>query len=91
MCAMPPISRNPDFVQFAQSCGGVGIAIHRPDELHSALQRAYAETRPIVIDAHVNPDELFAPAKIEASAAWGYALGKAKELLVATDEVLDDE
>jgi len=81
---------NPDFVMFAESCGGVGIAVHKPDELLPALERAYAESRPVLIDAHVNPDELFAPAKIEVSAAWGYAMGKAKELLIATDEALDD-
>ena len=82
---------NPDFVQFAESCGGVGLSVKRPDELLPALEQAYKESRPVIIDAHVNPDELFAPAKIEASAAWGYALGKAKELLVASDETLDDD
>ena len=80
---------NPDFVKFAESCGGVGIAVHKPAELLPALEEAYAESLPVVIDAHVNPDELFAPAKIEASAAWGYAMGKAKELLIAADEALD--
>ena len=81
---------NPDFVMFAQSCGGVGISVKTPDQLLPALEQAYAESKPVLIDAHVNPDELFAPAKIEVSAAWGYALGKAKELLIAGDEMLDD-
>ncbi len=82
---------NPDFVMFAESCGGVGLSVTKPDQLLPALQQAYAESKPVLIDAHVNPDELFAPAKIEVSAAWGYAMGKAKELLIAVDEVLDDD
>ncbi len=81
---------NPDFLMFAESCGGVGISVTKPDQLLPALEQAYAESKPVLIDAHVNPDELFAPAKIEVSAAWGYALGKAKELLIAGDEVLDE-
>ena len=80
---------NPDFVMFAESCGGVGISVKKPSELLPALEQAYAESKPVILDAHVNPDELFAPAKIEASAAWGYALGKAKELLIAHDESVD--
>ena len=77
---------NPDFVAFADACGGVGIAVHKPGELNAAIDQAFASDKPVLIDAHINPTELFAPAKIEASAAWGYAMGKAKELLIAPDE-----
>ena len=45
----------------------------------------------MLIDARANSAELFAPAKIEVSAIWGYAMGKVKELVVGPDEVLEDE
>ena len=81
---------NPDFVAFADACGGLGIGVHKPGELNAAIDQAFASDKPVLIDAHINPTELFAPAKIEASAAWGYAMGKAKELLIAPDEDIED-
>lgn len=82
---------NPDFVAVATACGATGIRVTRPDELEAAIDRAFADGGPVLIDAQVNPDELFAPAKIEVSAAWGYTLGKVKELLVAPDEIVLEE
>ncbi len=82
---------NPDFVAFAEACGGVGLALHKPEELNGVIDKAFASNKPVLIDAHINPTELFAPAKIEASAAWGYAMGKAKELLIAPDEDISED
>ncbi len=47
------------------------------------------DLRSVTAQTMYNP--LFAPAKIEVSAAWGYAMGKVKELLLAPDEVIEDE
>jgi len=35
---------NPNFAQFAENCGGVGIRVDSPDQLDDALQAALAVT-----------------------------------------------
>ena len=42
--------RNPDFAAFAKSCGGLGIRVDHPDELHGALKRAIAYEGPSLVE-----------------------------------------
>ena len=47
---------NPDFAQYAETCGGAGIRVVRPDELRPAVERAMAMGRPVIIDVETDPD-----------------------------------
>ncbi|MGD8801760.1 MAG: thiamine pyrophosphate-dependent enzyme, partial [Gammaproteobacteria bacterium] len=82
---------NPDFAKYAEICGGEGVRVTRPDEVRPAIERALASNRPFIIDAIVNPDELVMPPNITVSEAWGYAMGKSKELWLEIEDRLKDE
>jgi thiamine pyrophosphate-dependent acetolactate synthase large subunit-like protein len=79
---------NPDFAQYAVICGGEGVRVTRPEEVRPAIERALASTRPFIIDAIVNPDELVMPPGITAAEAWGFAMGKSKELWLEMEDKL---
>lgn len=38
-----------DYAKFAESCGGVGITVEKPDELGPALRHARDINKPVVI------------------------------------------
>jgi pyruvate oxidase len=46
---------NPNFADFAESCGGDGYDVRRPDELESALDQAMDSRKPCVVNVHTNP------------------------------------
>jgi len=52
---------NPDFVALSRSFGGDGTSVRNPEEVPEALEAAFASRIPFVIDAHVNPRELYIP------------------------------
>jgi thiamine pyrophosphate-dependent acetolactate synthase large subunit-like protein len=52
---------NPDFVALSRSFGGDGASVRNPEEVPEALEAAFASRIPFVIDAHVNPRELYIP------------------------------
>jgi pyruvate dehydrogenase (quinone) len=81
---------NPDFAKYADICGGEGVRITRPDEVRPAIERALASRKPFLIDAIVNPDELVMPPSITAAEAWGFAVGKTKELWLEMEDKLKD-
>lgn len=72
---------NPDFKKFAESCGGLGIAVDKPEDIRPALREALASDRPSVIDVTVNPDELIMPPKITLEQAASFGLAKVREFL----------
>ncbi len=47
--------RNPDFVAFAESFGALGLRANGPDEVRPALERAFADGGPVVIDVAAPP------------------------------------
>ena len=47
--------RNPDFVAFAESFGALGLRADGPDEVRPALERAFADGGPVVIDVAAPP------------------------------------
>ncbi len=46
---------NPDFADYAISCGGVGYKVKKPDELRAALKRAMAAKKPAIVDVATDP------------------------------------
>jgi pyruvate oxidase len=46
---------NPDFAQYAEACGGVGIRVERPEELAPALVKAMSLNRPVIVDVSTDP------------------------------------
>lgn len=52
---------NPNFADFARSCGGDGFRVERPEELDSAIERAFSSTMPAIVDVVVDPDRMAMP------------------------------
>ena len=52
---------NPDFAEFARSCGGEGFRVEKPEELDNALEKAFSSKRPALIDIVVDPDKMAMP------------------------------
>jgi acetolactate synthase-1/2/3 large subunit len=55
------LSASPDFVKLAEAYGAVGIRASKPNEVVPALERAFAEPGPVVVDVMVDRDELCFP------------------------------
>lgn len=72
---------NPDFVKFAEACGGVGMRVEKPEDLRETFERAIATDKPVVVDVAVDPDELIMPPKISLEQAVNFGIAKAKEAL----------
>ena len=47
---------NPDFAQFANNCGGLGIRIEEPGQLEAALRQAIAHTGPALVEIIADPE-----------------------------------
>ncbi|SEN66825.1 pyruvate oxidase [Lihuaxuella thermophila] len=71
---------NPNFAQYAETCGGVGYRVEHPDELMPAFEKAVAQNKPCIIDVVVDADEAPMPPKITFAQAAGYAKHMLKEL-----------
>jgi pyruvate oxidase len=54
---------NPDFAEFAKSCGGDGYRVEKPEELDSALEKAFSSKKPAIVDVIIDPSKL-SPATI---------------------------
>lgn len=52
---------NPDFAQFAKSCGGEGYRVENPKELDAVLKKAFKSNKPAIIDVIISPTKM-APA-----------------------------
>ena len=46
---------NPDFSEYAKSCGGDGIKIEKPKDLEPALKLAMKSKLPFIIDIQTDP------------------------------------
>lgn len=69
VCELHPI----DFAKFAEACGGLGIAVDKPEDVAPALRRAFESGRPTVVEVAVNPFEPPMPAKITLKQAAHFA------------------
>lgn len=72
---------NPDFAAFAESCGGLGLRVEKPDDLANAYETALAARRPALVDVLVDPDELIMPPRITAEQALNFGIAKTREIL----------
>lgn len=72
---------NPDFVKFAEACGGGGFRVEAPRDLRAVLEQAIALQKPALVDVAVDPDELIMPPKITAEQAVNFGIAKVKEIL----------
>ncbi len=46
---------NPDFAAYAETCGGAGMRVTRPQDLAEAVLRAVRMNKPVVIDIETDP------------------------------------
>ncbi|MEM8772288.1 MAG: thiamine pyrophosphate-dependent enzyme [Pseudomonadota bacterium] len=72
---------NPDFVKFAESCGGVGYRVDKADALIETYRQAIAADAPALVEVMVDPNELIMPPKITVEQAINFGIAKAKEAL----------
>jgi pyruvate oxidase len=47
---------NPDFADYARSCGATGIAVHRADELDEAMKELLAVDGPALLHVHTDAE-----------------------------------
>lgn len=76
---------NPDFAAFAEACGGLGISVEDPGEIAPALERAFADPRPAVVEVVVDPDALILPPKITLSQIFNFSVAKVKGAFASTE------
>lgn len=55
------LERKTDFVAFAKAFGADGAAVTTPEELDSALERAFSTDGPYIIDCKIDKDEFVLP------------------------------
>lgn len=70
-----------DFAKFAESCGGVGITVTKPEELAGAFRHAKEVNKPVIINAYVDPDAAPLPGQIVWDEALGYAKFELRSIL----------
>jgi pyruvate oxidase len=54
---------NPDFAQYAKSCGGEGYRVEKAAELDEAMRKAFRSPKPCIIDVLVDPKKMAASTK----------------------------
>jgi len=52
---------NPNFADFAKSCGGDGFRVEHPEELDNALEQAFSSNKPAIVDVVINKDKMAMP------------------------------
>ncbi len=62
-----------DFAAWAQACGGKGVHVEKSSELGGAVEEAFADPGPVLVDVVVNPDEPPMPPKVHYNEAKGFA------------------
>ncbi len=81
---------NPDFALVAQAMGFRGITVRDPADVKNALEAAFLEDGPVLVNIMTNPASLAMPPKVEWEQVKGYALSMSKLVLGGRmDEVLD--
>ena len=46
---------NPDFVRYAEACGGAGLRVIKPEDLKPAVLKAMSMNQPVIIDVETDP------------------------------------
>jgi pyruvate oxidase len=71
---------NPDYAEFARSCGGEGYTIRDAAEARDVIRKVLSSASPAVINVFVNPEELTWPPKVTLSEVLNYSKAKLTEL-----------
>ena len=74
---------NPDFAALARACGGHGFTAKQPNDLKTALTKAFAVDGPAIVDAFVAADEMPNLPHVEPNMIGNYALAKIKEAVLS--------
>jgi pyruvate dehydrogenase (quinone) len=81
---------NPNFAQLAESAGIFGVRVEKPEDLRSAVSRAFEHDGPALIEVIVNRQELSMPPSITAEQALGFSLYMVRAVFSGRgDEVID--
>jgi pyruvate dehydrogenase (quinone)/pyruvate oxidase len=54
-----------DFAKFAEACGGKGYSITEPSDVRTVIRQAFAEKKPTLVEAYVDPFEPPMPPKVD--------------------------
>ncbi|WP_235298539.1 thiamine pyrophosphate-dependent enzyme [Portibacter marinus] len=71
---------NPDFVAFAEACGGEGVSVKKGHQLEEAVLRAKNSAVPFIIDAHVNSGKIPLPPHLGVNDTIQLMKSKLKEI-----------
>jgi thiamine pyrophosphate-dependent acetolactate synthase large subunit-like protein len=77
---------NPDFGALARAYGGEGMTVRRPEDVPGALDAAFSSRVPFVIDAHVNPKELYIPPLLTPRMVLGFARSQIRSFFSTPSE-----
>ena len=77
---------NPDFVALARAFGADGTSVSRPEEVSGALEAAFASPVPYVIDARVNPQELYIPPLLTPRMVMAFARSQIRSFFAKPSE-----
>jgi len=69
---------NPSFARYADTCGGLGWTVEKPEEIRSTLEHALSSNKPSLIEVVVDPYEPPMPPKVTAKQALQFAKALAK-------------
>jgi pyruvate dehydrogenase (quinone) len=82
--------KNPNFAALAEAIGLTGLRVEDPAEVRPALERALADSGPVLIDVVTDPNVLSMPPKATIRQATGFALAMTKMAFTGeADDVLD--
>ncbi len=77
---------NPDFVALAKAFGANGRTVESPEEVSKALEEAFASPVPYVIDARVNPKELYIPPLLTPGMVMAFARSQIRSFFASPSE-----
>ena len=81
---------NPNFANLAESVDILGIRVKRPEDFRPALERAFADEGPALVEVIVSRQELSMPPTISAEQALGFSLYMIRAVMNGRgDEVID--
>jgi len=72
---------NPDFDKLAEAMGMFGITVNDPDDVRSALEKAFQLDGPALITIHTDPNALAMPPKMNFDQMKGFAFYMGKMMI----------
>lgn len=70
-----------DYAKFAESCGGIGLTVTKPEQITPALQQAKNATKPVIINVYVDQDAAPLPGQIVWDEVKGYTKFEVRSVL----------